>query len=84
MSKFTVSLVLDYEFTETSAIHILSDPSPKHALQQYMEVKHGVAGNKFVGVCNSEYLARGLGEYLAQAKITEAKQIPLSTGGGTE
>jgi hypothetical protein len=34
-----------------------------------------------VGTYNSEELAKALGKHLADAKIYEAKQLPLSTGG---
>jgi len=82
MSKITCSMVFDFTYDESEVVHILSDPSPKDALQIYMEQRHGVAGGtRYVGTYNSEELAKALGKHLAEAKISEAKQIPLSTGG---
>ena len=82
MSKFTCSMVFDFVFEESEVVHILSDPSPKDALQAHMEMRHGVAsGTRYVGTYNSEELAKTLGKHLADAKIYEAKQLPMSTGG---
>lgn len=77
-TKFKASLVVDYEFTEQEAAHILSDPKPALALNAWLST-HGAAEESACGY-NSEKLHAAFGVHLASKKVAECKQLPLSTG----
>ena len=79
--KFTVNLVVDFDINEATAIHILSDPKPGDALRDHLIQSHNVSSNTYIGESNVGYLKKALGDFLANQKISEAKQLPLSSGG---
>ena len=79
--KFTVNLVVDFDINEATAIHILSDPKPGDVLRDYLIRAHNVSLQTYIGESNVGYLKKALGDFLANQKIGEAKQLPLSTRG---
>ena len=78
-NTFKAQLVVDFEFTEGQASHILSDPSPAKALRDWVN-SHPASEPDASTYCATE-LYKALGIFLATKRVKECRQLPLSSPG---
>lgn len=87
MNRFKFQAVVDFEIDADEAAHLLSDPEPNAAMIDYMATRHNAVPRSqlglYIGTHIADQVRKGLGEFLAERKIAEQKQLPVSTGGGS-
>lgn len=75
---FTFRAVVDFEITVEEAAHILSDPMPNAAMNQWL-IRNSPASDGF-DEYNTGKLKEALGVCLAQQKVNDCKLLAVSTG----